>query len=177
MILIMVPRIVTVLHFAWAMNARSWGDRTMPKIVEWALVADAQHARILERRGGAAWTEWPEPLAVAPRNPPAHGHGSDRPGRAHESLGSARHAVEPRQDLHRAAETKFARHLADELEKAALAERYDSLLLVAPPVFLGDLRKALGDATHRRLRGSLDKDIAEASLAVIIPHLDEVRPA
>lgn len=172
----MVPRIVTVLGSHAAINARIQGGKRMPKAVEWALVADARHVRILERHGGAAWAERPDTMS-APDNPASHEHGTERPGRVHESLGSARHAIEPRQDPHRAAEASFARHLANELEKAAATGRYDSLLLVAPPIFLGDLRKALGAATLQRLRGSLHKDIAKASLPVIVRHLDEVRPA
>lgn len=148
----------------------------MPNTVEWALEADARHARILERHGGAAWAERPDTMS-APDNPASHEHGTERPGRVHESHGSARHAIELRQDPHRAAEASFARHLANELEKAAATGRYDSLLLVAPPVFLGDLRKVLGAATLQRLRGSLDKDIAQASLPLIVSDLDEVRPA
>jgi protein required for attachment to host cells len=147
----------------------------MPNAVEWALVADAQHARILERKGSTAWVERPEGLP-APDNPASHEQGTERPGRVHESVGSARHAIEPRQDPHRAAKAGFARHLADELERAAAMGRYDRLLLVAPPVFLGDLRKALGAVARQRLCGSLDKDIAQAPLSVIIRQLDGMRP-
>ncbi|WP_431303068.1 host attachment protein [Sediminicoccus sp. BL-A-41-H5] len=172
----MVPRTVTVFRCRPTINAPMQGDKPMPNAVEWALVADARHVRLLERHGGAAWAERPDTIS-APDNPASHEHGTERPGRVHESVGSARHAIEPRQDPHRAAEASFARHVADELEKGAAMGRYDSLVLLAPPVFLGDLRKALGAATRQRLRSSLAKDIAQASLAVIIRQLDEVRPA
>jgi protein required for attachment to host cells len=144
--------------------------------VEWALVADAQHLRILERRGRDSWVELPETLHPK-ANPASHLHGSERPGRVHESVGMARHAMEPRLDPHRAAEADFARHAAAMLEHAAETGRYGRLLIVAPPVFLGDLRKALGDETRRRLQGSLDKDLAQACLASIIRHVEALRPA
>ncbi len=171
----MVTRIGAVLRCRPVINVVMQGGTSMRNAVEWALVADARYVRILERHGGAAWAERPEALS-APANPASHQHGTERPGRVHESVGSARHAIEPRQDPHRVAEASFAHHLADELEKAAAIGRYDWLLLVAPPIFLGDLRKALGVATRQRLRGSLDKGIVQASLTAIIRQLDEVRP-
>lgn len=145
--------------------------------VEWVLVADAQHARILERRGvNTPWAERPD-APVAPPNPRAHDQLSDRAGRVHESVGGARHAHQLRHDPHRAGETAFAQQVADRLEAAATAGAYARLRLIAPPVFLGDLRKALGEATRKRLCGSLDKDLAEAPLADILGHLDDFRPA
>jgi protein required for attachment to host cells len=135
------------------------------------LVADAQHARIFEaRRGNLTWVERAEE-ALAEANPASHDQGSERPGRVHESMGAARHAIEPRQDPHRAAKAGFARHLAARLDEAAGGARYAHLLLVAPPAFLGDLRAALGDASRRLLRGSLNKDLTHLSAAEIASHL------
>ena len=141
---------------------------------EWALVADAQRARILERRiPGAAWSERAgEGVEIS--NPRSHERGSDRPGRTQESASSARHAIEPRTDPHREAKRAFAHELAERLEAAASAGHYARLLLVAPPAFLGDLRAALGQEAGRRLRGSLDKDLSHAPLAEIVPHLDGI---
>lgn len=145
--------------------------------IEWVLVADAQHARLLERElPGHAWREHEE-MAVEINNRPSRERGSDRPGRGHESATSARHAIEPRSDPHRAAKHDFARHLAHRLEEWAQAGRYESLVLVAPPSFLGDLRSELGEMARQRLRGSLDNDLTKHPLREIVPHLDQVRPA
>lgn len=143
--------------------------------IAWALVADAQRARILERRiPGAGWSERVE-QALEISNPRSHERGSERPGRSHESAGAARHAIEPRSDPHREAKRAFARELAGRLEVAATGGDYAQLLLVAPPAFLGDLRAALGQEAARRLRGSLDKDLTHAPLADIAAHLDDIR--
>ncbi len=142
----------------------------MPSITQWALVADAQHARILETLRNGAWVERPEETLTT-TNPAAHDQGSERPGRVHESVGASRHAIEPRLDLHRAAKTAFARQLAARLDEAAAGSRFAHLLLVAPPAFLGDLRVALGDASRRLLRGSLNKDLTHLPVADIAPHL------
>ncbi len=137
---------------------------------EWALVADAQHCRILERQVPLGrWHELPEE-AIEIHNRPSRERGTERPGRTHESAGSARHAIEPKTDPHREAKHDFARHLAERLE--AQANRYVRLLLVAPPSFLGDLRELLGDEARKRLAGSLDKDLTRHALADIAGHLD-----
>ena len=138
--------------------------------IEWALVADAQRCRILERRIPLGrWQERTEE-AVEVANPPSRELGTERPGRTHESSGTARHAIEPKTDPHRQAKQDFARLLADRLE--ARAAKFDRLLLVAPPAFLGDLREALGEAARRRLAGTLDKDLTRHKLAGLAVQLD-----
>ncbi len=147
----------------------------MPPLIEWALIADAQHARILEREAPlGAWRErMEERVEIA--DPRSRELGSDRPGRSHESASSARHAIEPRTDPHREAKRAFAGRLAEHLEASEAS--YARLLLVAPPAFLGDLREALGDAARRKLLGTLDKDLAALPLADLAPRLAELRPA
>ena len=146
----------------------------MPKQVEWALVADAGRARILERPGrGIAWSER-SGEARRVEIPPSRELGTERPGRGHESVGTARHAVEPRQDLHKAAEQAFARQLTERLEQAANEGAYARLILVAPPTFLGQLREALGRSAAQRLIGTVNKALAHEPLAEITPHLDDV---
>lgn len=142
---------------------------------EWALVADAQRARIFERPVPVgAWSERAgEGIEIS--NPRSHERGTDRPGRTQESASAARHAIEPRADPHREAKRAFAHELADRLEAAAAAGHYARLLLVAPPAFLGDLRAALGHEAARRLRGSLDKDLSRAPVAEIVRHLEGIR--
>lgn len=143
----------------------------------WVLVADGHRARVLERLSlGAPWEEL-EAEAMQVFDPPSHALGTERPGRVHESVGTTRHAIEPRQDPHDARKAAFARDLAHRLEAAAEAKRFARLILVAPPAFLGHLRDALGDATRQRLKGSLDLDLTKAPLAEIVAHLPDHRPA
>lgn len=146
----------------------------MPAEIEWALVADAQHARFFERE--VPFGLWQERAQEAEEihNRPSHERGTERPGRAHESVGGARHAIEPKTDLHRAAKQAFAGHLAARLEAASGS--YHRLLLVAPPAFLGDLRAELGDAVQAKLGGTLDKDLTKLPLAEIAAHLDGIAP-
>lgn len=68
---------------------------------------------------------------------------SDRPGHGHESVGTSRHALEPRTDAHRHAEETFAAGIAKSLAKSGDLGAFDQLILVAPPRALGDLRAHL----------------------------------
>lgn len=125
----------------------------------WAALCDGRRLRVIERQPAiASWREL-EAEAIERANPPSRALGSDRPGRVHESVGGARHAIEPRQDPHEAAEAAFAREVAGWLEQAAVEERYGTLILVAPPAFLGRLRPALGARTLQRLARVLDRDL------------------
>lgn len=147
----------------------------MPTDLEWALVADGGRARLFEcRLPGGPWRERTEE-AIEADNPPSRELGTERPGRVHESATTARHAVEPRTDPHRAAKAAFAARLAARLEGQAAS--FARLLLVAPPPFLGDLRACLGKATRRKLHGTLDKDLTHAPLAEVAAQLDALRAA
>ena len=144
----------------------------MPQATEWALIADAGHARIFARRQPAGpWQELPE-AAVENPMPPSRALGTERPGRVHESASTTRHAIEPRTDPHRAARRAFARRLAELLDDEA--DRFAALLLVAPPTFLGELRAELGPAAGRKLAGSLDRDLVKLPVAEIAEHLDAI---
>jgi protein required for attachment to host cells len=68
-----------------------------------------------------------------------------RPGRVHARLGPQRSAVKDT-DWHQLAEDRFALEVADALNRLALANRFQKLILVAPPKVLGNLRMAF----HKR---------------------------
>ncbi len=142
----------------------------------WVLVADAQRARLLQReKPGGDWVELAEE-GLAVENPPTHLQGADRPGRVFDSTGQHRHAVETH-DFHEAAKQDFAKALLHRLEQAQASGRFERLMLVAPPHFLGLLRAAISPALLHALRGSIDKDLTKATVAEIVHHLPEFRPA
>lgn len=142
----------------------------------WIVIADAGRARIYAHEGA---TSGVRPLDDGQlENPAAHARtrdlGTDRPGRSFNSTGSARHAEEPRADWHRQAETVFAKRLADHIEAAAAAKRFDRVVVVAPPTMLGDLRTAFGAQTKQRLAGELHKDLTKIPVAELPNHLRDV---
>ncbi|WP_017464142.1 host attachment protein [Dyella ginsengisoli] len=124
----------------------------------WILVADAARARVFEsdRRGGP-WT-----VVSCLANPDGRAPGRDatteRAPRTMESVGSARHAIEPHTSLRDKSSERFARMLRDELERGCTERRCEQLVLVAPPRFLGTLHGVLDKALRERVSGELHND-------------------
>jgi protein required for attachment to host cells len=54
----------------------------------------------------------------------------------------------------------FARELGRYLDKARIAHRYDKLFLVAPPKFLGLIRKEIGKEVEKLVSDDIDKDLS-----------------
>jgi protein required for attachment to host cells len=77
--------------------------------------------------------------------------GPDRPGGNSMQGGAspAEHAAE-----------LFAKRVGDYLEKARNDHRYERLCLVAPPKFLGTLRKTLGKEVQKLVADELPKDLS-----------------
>ena len=68
---------------------------------------------------------------------------SDRSGRTTDRNGSGRQASDPDTTQHAHEATMFAAEIAATLAKARTQARYGTLVIAAPPAFLGVLRKAL----------------------------------
>ncbi|MBO0711207.1 MAG: host attachment protein [Acetobacteraceae bacterium] len=145
-----------------------------PKV--WAAVADGKRLRVLARRvlaqdpEEAVWHEL-QSEALEMADPPSRVLGTDRPGRVRESQGGARHAYEPRYDLHEGRKADFAEIVAERLERAAKTGQFDRLVLIAPPATLGHLRAAIGEQARGRLRGTLARDLTRARSEAISKQL------
>jgi protein required for attachment to host cells len=132
-------------------------------MIAWILVADSSRANLFA-------TELPEqPWALLDEFEHPEGREQSRdiedsspPGRMlqNKSLGGRRSAMEPRTTPKEAETERFAGRLADFLETAVANRRFDDLVLVAPPHFLGVLHGALGAQTRKRLRATVDKDLS-----------------
>lgn len=142
----------------------------------WVLIADGAHGRVLEQVGrGHALSEVPGMKRVA-ELPRSHDLGDDRPGRTEQSVGTARSAMEPRSDPHRELKRQMARELA-ELMATKLAERaYDRLIVVAPPVTLGDLREALPEPVRKVVAHEVASDLTRTPDHEIARHLGDALP-
>jgi protein required for attachment to host cells len=109
---------------------------------------------------------------------------SDRPGRRpdHAPLQSGRrgasphHATAGEHDAHRHEIETFARQLAHELETAQLAGRFDRLVIMAGPKFLGMLRAVLPASVKATLAAEVPKDLVNHPLPAIREHLPQPLP-
>ncbi len=83
---------------------------------------------------------------------------SDAPGRAFSSTGNGRSSYQET-DFHQLEEDRFAADTAEFLRKGALGNDFDSLIVVAPPRTLGELRKHYHKEVEKRLTGEIAKDL------------------
>ncbi|MFN3077433.1 MAG: host attachment protein [Alphaproteobacteria bacterium] len=157
----------------WAFLGNSSGRGVaMKKMITWVVLADGARARLLVNEGpGKGLTHERD---FAGDRLKTRDIGSDKPGRAFDSVGESRHAKEPPSDPHRYNETDFARYLAGHLDDARKRGQYDRLVLVAPPRALGDLRSALVAEVRDRVIAELNKDLITEPLEDIARHLGAV---
>lgn len=98
---------------------------------------------------------------------------TDRYGRAFDSGGHGRRAMATEQRPHERVAEDFARSLADDLNHARMAGRFDDLILVAEPTMLGLLRQSLDDTTSKHLKGTIDKSYGPEDESILSEALAE----
>ena len=98
---------------------------------------------------------------------------ADRPGRQPSGAGGF-HSFAGERSTHE--DEHFARELCKFLDAEARAGSFDSLLLMAPPRFLGELRKHLTRDCEHKLLDSMALDLAKATTPSILQHLAASHP-
>ena len=78
-----------------------------------------------------------------------------------ESANAARHAVEPRRDLHEAAKEDFIALVAEEIEAEHGRDQFDRLVLIAPPGVLTELKQKLSKPIAAIVVNDLQKDLTK----------------
>ena len=73
-------------------------------------------------------------------------------------MSSGRSAYEET-DFHQLEEDRFAAETAELLRKRALQNDFESLIIIAPPKTLGELRKHYHKEVEKRLTGEIAKDL------------------
>lgn len=96
---------------------------------------------------------------------------TDRPGRSFDAGGEGRHALEPSTEPGEVEAQRFAKWLAERLDQSRRAGRFEMLGLIAPPTFLGRLRKSLPDQTARQVVLEVDKDLTRDDAEAVRRHL------
>jgi protein required for attachment to host cells len=122
----------------------------------WIVAADASRARILQVADQERLLEIEDLVNPEGRlqdrelttdaNPRLHGPGGMS---AREEPSAVEHSVE-----------MFSKRIGNYLEKARTDHRYDKLYLVAPPKFLGLIRKQLGKEVEKLVTEDLSKDLS-----------------
>jgi protein required for attachment to host cells len=124
----------------------------------WVMVGDGEKALFFRNEGDATYPNLEVIDVLKHENPSTREQGSDRPGRTHSSVGTARSAMQET-NWHKLEKHRFAKEIADTLYQAAHKGRYQKLILTAPPMIMGDLRKALHKEVSSRVVAEVSKDL------------------
>jgi protein required for attachment to host cells len=124
----------------------------------WVLVGDGEKALFFRNEGDAAHPNFKVMSVLEHHNPKTSEQGTDRPGRAFSSVGTHRSAMQET-NWHKVEKHRFAREIADALYAAAHRGQYSRLVLAAPPMTMGDLRKALHKEVADRIVAEVSKDL------------------
>ena len=130
------------------------------------LVGDGEKALFLRNKGSREDVRLKVENILWHDNPASHEQGTDEPGRAFASVGTARSAMDET-DWHQLGEERFVTEVARTLNTLAQAKKFDALVVVAPPKVLGQLRKEFHKEVTDRITGELPKELTTHYLPAI----------
>lgn len=135
------------------------------------LVADGRKMLFFRNEGDAEFPNLEVERKRVEENPKDSEQGTDAPGRTFSSnrgdprtggygatMGSARSAY-AETDFHQFEENRFAAETAEMLKDRALRNDFESLVIVAPPKTLGELRKHYHKEVEKRIAAEIPKDL------------------
>jgi protein required for attachment to host cells len=130
------------------------------------IVADGEKMLFFRNEGDADYPKLVVERKQVQENPPDREQGTDQPGRAFASVGPGRSAYSET-DFHALEKDRFASRAADMLKRWALRNDYASLIVVAPPPTLGELRKHYHKEVEKRIAGEVPKDLTNVPVQEI----------
>jgi protein required for attachment to host cells len=136
----------------------------------WYVIADGGRARFVARDESGAFRTVVS-FVASELHERSHDLGLDRPARVKESAGPARHAIEPRRDLHEAAKEDFVKLVADQLDEEHGRGQFDRLVLIAPPRVLTELKDKLSKPMAKIVARDLQKDLTKVPDHDLTEHL------
>lgn len=134
------------------------------------LVADGRKMLFFRNEGDGEFPNLEVERKRVDDNPPDREQGSDASGRTFSSAGSPRggsavsagarnRSAYEETDFHQLEEDRFAAQAAEMLKQRALRNEFESLVVVAPPKRLGELRKHYHKEVEKRLAAEVPKDL------------------
>jgi protein required for attachment to host cells len=130
------------------------------------LVADGKKYLLLRNTGDLNRPELTFEGGGDKENPATSAQGSDQPGRAFATSGTARSAMD-QTDWHQIEEDRFAARIAEMLGRLAEAGDFGELVVVAPPKCLASLRESFEKPVTSRIIAEVDKDLTKHPVAEI----------
>lgn len=140
----------------------------------WVVVADSSRGKIYmqDKHSG----DLQEQVDLV--HPSARLHGveltSDRSGRHVGAFGQGSHLFDARTEAKDHEAETFAKEIAERLETGRTSGQFQKLVLMAPPKFLGELRKQLGDEVRKLVVEEIAKDLVTHSAEEVRDKLRDV---
>lgn len=127
------------------------------------MVADGEKALFLKNEGDNLYPHLQLFQEMNQDNPATREQGSDSPGRYNDGPSVHRSTVEET-DWHRQGKERFAEEIADRLYKLAHHGIFDDIVLVAPPLVLGTMRKKLHKEVTDKVQAEIPKTLTNRPL-------------
>ena len=124
----------------------------------WVMVGDGEKALFFRNEGDATYPNLQVMEVMEQDNPRTSEQGTDRPGRSFSSVGTHRSAMQET-NWHKLEKHRFAKQIADVLYAAAHRGEYSRLIIAAPPMIMGDLRKAIHKEVSDKVVAEISKDL------------------
>lgn len=140
----------------------------------WILVAHRSGARILENKGPRKGLDLIQQIEHPEGRLKNREIDSDKPGRSYDSKGVGRHAYSNEHPPTAHVAEQFAKQLSEVLDHGRTRQRFDKLVLVAEPRFLGNLRAAIPAQTAALICATMDKDLGGVETRDLPKHLNAV---
>lgn len=133
-------------------------DRIALKHGLFVIVADGEKALFLKNEGDAKFPNFQVIRELTQENPPTREQGSDRPGRFNDGPSQHKSAVADT-DWHKIGKLRFADEIAERLYKMAHRGDFEHLVIAAPPLVLGELRKKMHQEVSAKVVGEIPKTL------------------
>ncbi len=141
----------------------------------WILVADSSRARIFKSEKNSSIQEI-EDLT----HPEGRLHDqdltSDFPGRDADRSGAGKHEFQDQVEPKEQEAIDFAKRIARHLEESYNTNKFEQLMIISAPSFLGKLRQQLSNEISQQICFELDKNITMHEVDDIRKHLPEHFP-
>ena len=123
------------------------------------VVADGKKMLFFRNEGDAEFPKLEVERKREQVNPPDREQKTSEAGRTFDASGGAGRSAYEETDFHQLEEDRFAHETAEILKKRALRNEFESLIIVAPPRTLGELRKHYHKEVEKRLSAEVAKDL------------------
>jgi len=134
-------------------------------------VGDGRKALFLHNAGDEKFLNLKTERIFVDDNPPTHGQGTDRPGRAFKRAATNLRSGVGDTDWHELEEHRFVHRVAAAMEQLVRERKAKALVIVAPPRTLADLRDAFHADVKQRVIAEIGKDLTKHPVYEIEKHL------